>query len=183
MRTHEEVKVLRDVEATVVPAGNVMVIHEGDIVTITQALGGTFTVTTQYGYMARIAGKDADALGKEPEASQAAPQPAGPVSKDPKEIEKLIWENLKTVYDPEIPVNIYELGLVYELEVNEAGHAKIVMTLTSPNCPVAESLPAEVEQKVKAVEGVFAVNLELTWDPPWGMEKMSEAAKLTLGMV
>ena len=89
---------------------------------------------------------------------------------------------LKTVYDPEIPVDIYELGLIYELEVDEGGSAHIIMTLTSPMCPVAETLPPEVEAKAREVEGVSDVQLELVWDPPWDMEMMSPAAKLQLNL-
>jgi len=89
---------------------------------------------------------------------------------------------LRNVYDPEMPVNIYELGLIYSLDVDEAGNARILMTLTAPNCPVAGSLPAEVERRARAVEGVASVKLELTFDPPWSKDRMSEAAKLALGI-
>jgi FeS assembly SUF system protein len=95
--------------------------------------------------------------------------------------EKII-EELRTVYDPEIPVNIYELGLIYEVEVDEAGAASIRMTLTSPMCPAAEMLPPEVETKARGVEGVTGVTLDLVWDPPWTPAMMSEAARLELGM-
>jgi FeS assembly SUF system protein len=94
-----------------------------------------------------------------------------------------IIERLRTVYDPEIPVDIYELGLIYEVKVDEAGKVGIRMTLTSPMCPAAEALPSEVETKAREVEGVTSVALELVWDPPWTPERMSEAAKLELGMV
>ena len=89
---------------------------------------------------------------------------------------------LKKVYDPEMPVNIYELGLVYSLDVDDQGQASIRMTLTAPNCPVAGSLPAEVERAARAVPGVSGVKLELTFDPPWSKDRMSEAAKLALGI-
>jgi FeS assembly SUF system protein len=89
---------------------------------------------------------------------------------------------IKTVYDPEIPINIWEVGLIYEVNVDDEGGAHIVMTLTSPMCPVAESLPVEVEEKVAAVEGVTTVNVEITWDPPWDPEMLSEAARLELDM-
>jgi FeS assembly SUF system protein len=89
---------------------------------------------------------------------------------------------LKKVYDPEMPVNIYDLGLIYGIEVNDAGEAHIRMTLTAPNCPVAGSLPAEVERAARAVPGVSAVKLELVFDPPWSKDRMSEAAKLALGL-
>ena len=94
-----------------------------------------------------------------------------------------IIEVLKTCYDPEIPVDIYELGLIYNIDVNEAGEVKLDMTLTSPACPVAGTLPGEVESKIKAVEGVSAVKVELVWEPPWTQEKMSEAAKLKLNVM
>jgi FeS assembly SUF system protein len=90
---------------------------------------------------------------------------------------------LKEVYDPEIPVDIYELGLIYNLEIRKNSSVFIQMTLTSPACPVAESLPGEVKSKVKQVEGIQSVNVELIWDPPWSQEKMSEAAKLELGFI
>ena len=93
-----------------------------------------------------------------------------------------IIEALQTIYDPEIPVNIYEIGLIYEVTVNDDGHAHILMTLTSPTCPVAESLPPEVEQRVAAVDGVTSASAEITWDPPWDPDMMSDAAKLELGM-
>jgi FeS assembly SUF system protein len=93
-----------------------------------------------------------------------------------------IIDELKGVYDPEIPVNIWEVGLIYEVNVDDDGNAHILMTLTSPMCPVAESLPIEVEQKVTAIDGVGTVNVEITWDPPWDPDMMSDAAKLELGM-
>ena len=90
---------------------------------------------------------------------------------------------LKTCYDPEIPVDIYELGLVYEVNVDPGNNVKVLMTLTSPTCPVAETLPPEVEQKIKGIPGVVDVKVELTWEPPWSQEMMSEAAKLELGFL
>jgi FeS assembly SUF system protein len=107
-----------------------------------------------------------------------APAPAAP---DRERLREEVIEVLRTVYDPEIPVNIYELGLVYEVEVDEDAHAKVRMTLTSPMCPVAESLPPEVEQKIRQLPGIAHVDVELTWEPPWNPSMMSEAAKLQLG--
>jgi FeS assembly SUF system protein len=98
------------------------------------------------------------------------------------ELHSRIIEALRAIYDPEIPVNIYEIGLVYEVRVSPDGAAHIVMTLTSPSCPAAESLPPEVEHTVAAVDGVTSVTVEITWDPPWDPEMMSEAAKLELGI-
>ena len=104
-------------------------------------------------------------------------------SAETSELEQAVIEALKTVYDPEIPVDIYELGLIYDLDISPDGSASIKMTLTSPACPVAGSLPAEVESKVRIVTGIKEVDVELVWDPPWDMEKMSEGAKLELGFL
>ena len=98
------------------------------------------------------------------------------------DIKKKIIEKIKTIYDPEIPVNIYELGVIYKIEVDEKNKVSVDMTLTSPNCPVAESLPNEVKENIKQVEGVSDVNLNLVWEPPWDKNKMSEAAKLELNL-
>ncbi|GMU22965.1 MAG: hypothetical protein AMXMBFR13_30490 [Phycisphaerae bacterium] len=98
------------------------------------------------------------------------------------DIEARVIEALRTVYDPEIPVNIYDMGLVYEIKATPEGKVDIRMTLTSPMCPVAGSLPPEVEAKTRAVEGVTDAHVELVWDPPWSMEKLSEEAKLQLGL-
>ncbi len=98
-------------------------------------------------------------------------------------MEAQVLDALRTCYDPEIPVDIYELGLVYEVNVDDAGLVSIKMTLTSPHCPAVQSLPAEIESKVKAVSGVNDVKIDLVWDPPWDPSKMSEAARLQLGMM
>ena len=97
-------------------------------------------------------------------------------------VEEEVIAMLRGVYDPEIPVNIYELGLVYDVQANESGDVRIVMTLTSPMCPVAEMLPVEIETKAREIEGVREVRIDLVWDPPWNPEMMSEAARLELGM-
>ena len=100
-----------------------------------------------------------------------------------KQLEASVIQALKTVYDPEIPVDIYELGLIYEIKIDDDFHALIVMTLTSPSCPVAESLPVEVEEKVDGVEGIKSASFELTWEPPWDKDMMSEEALVELGMI
>ena len=98
-------------------------------------------------------------------------------------IEAQVIEALRTCFDPEIPVNIYEMGLIYEVKVDEPGVVTIQMTLTSPSCPAAQSIPAEVEQKIRAIDGVTDVQIDLVWEPPWDQSKMSEAARLQLGML
>ena len=102
---------------------------------------------------------------------------------DKKQLEEAIIEKIKTVYDPEIPVNVYEIGLIYEINIGDDGKVNILMTLTSPNCPVAESLPLEVKYKTEEVEGVSEAEVELTFDPPWDMDMLSDEAKLDLGMM
>jgi FeS assembly SUF system protein len=117
----------------------------------------------------------------QPNSVVSAPaEKTGPVSPS---IESQVQEALKTVYDPEIPVSIYELGLIYDLKIEPAGEVKIQMTLTAPSCPEAMSLPARVESVVRDIPGVTAVNVELVWEPPWSMSKMSDAAKLKLGLL
>jgi len=97
------------------------------------------------------------------------------------DIKQRVIDAIQTVYDPEIPINIWEVGLIYDVAVDDEGHVRVLMTLTSPNCPVAESLPIDVEEKVEAVDGVTSVEVEITWDPPWDPDMMSEAARLELG--
>src|SRR5690606_651005 len=114
--------------------------------------------------------------------AQAAGSPAEAEDRD-QELEMRVIDMLRTIYDPEIPVDIYELGLIYQVNADAKGDIKIVMTLTTPHCPVAESLPGEVETKIRGVEGVNDVDVEITWDPPWDQTMMSEAARLELGFL
>ena len=112
------------------------------------------------------------------------PQPAEPAPVEPGgDIYEAVIEALKEIYDPEIPVNIYDLGLIYDVQVSPESHVKVLMTLTTPNCPVAESMPGEVELRVGAVPGVGDAEVELVWDPPWDPQKMTDEAKLELGML
>lgn len=104
-------------------------------------------------------------------------------SEEMQEMGEKIVAVIQTIYDPEIPVDIYELGLIYDVQVSDLGQVKVLMTLTTPNCPVAETLPIEVKEKIKTVEGVTDVEVEITFDPPWDKDMMSEAAKLELGML
>lgn len=180
--THQTVVLERDCDAVLIPAGTPVSIPGGTEVMITQALGGSFTVFVN-GNLARIEGKDADALGMETGAgSDELPKTAdGPVDEDE------LWAQLKTCYDPEIPVDIVELGLIYEcsVEPTEAGgnRVSVVMTLTAPGCGMGEFIRADVEQKIRNVKNVTEVDVELTFDPPWDRHRMSDAAKLTLGMM
>jgi FeS assembly SUF system protein len=130
----------------------------------------------------RTAPESTDRPTAAPAAAESAPTAAPAPSATPDELEAAIVEALSTVYDPEIPVNIYELGLIYDIDVQPGGKVAVKMTLTSPACPVAGSLPGEVQDKVRSVDGVADADVEVVWDPVWNPSMMSEAAKLQLGM-
>jgi probable FeS assembly SUF system protein SufT len=181
--SREEVTVTRDVEAVVIPAGNVIMIPEGTSVQITQSLGGSYTVITPHGYMARVQGQDADALGKEPTV-EAKPSGGGATPTDAKTIEENVWDELRQVYDPEIPINIVDLGPIYKctLEPDSSGHrVEIDMTMTAPGCGMGDVLKADAEDRIRQVAGVSSVQVEIVWDPPWDQSRMSDAARLELG--
>jgi probable FeS assembly SUF system protein SufT len=176
------IELKRDCEATQVPYGGVHVLPAGSRVRITQSLGGSYTVTTEQGAMMRIEANNADALGLAPDAKQAQPAPAAPVAFS----EKLVWDQLKTVFDPEIPVNIVDLGLVYSCQITPAetgGHKiDIKMAMTAPGCGMGDVLRADIERKLSQLPEVRQVHAEIVFDPPWTPSRMSDAAKLQLGL-
>ena len=171
----------RDVEAVIIPVGETVKLPEGTTGFITQALGGSFTVYVE-GNLFRIAGADADALGKEP-----VPPPEVPDDATDKDIEDVIWKQLKTCYDPEIPINIVDLGLVYRCDVKKAPDGgrsvEIDMTLTAPGCGMGDILVQDAQEKVAVIPTVSDVRVELVFDPPWGQHMMSEEARLQTGMM
>jgi len=181
MNTEEEsVTLQRDIIGALVPSGQRVELPEGTTVRIAQALGGSFTVIVQ-GHMFRVEGSDADALGKEvpelPELSSDATR---------EEVEKAVVEQLKTVYDPEIPIDIVELGLIYDtrLQQQEDGRYRVDfdMTLTAPGCGMGDFLVNDVRAKVGALERIAEVEVNLVFDPPWRRDMMSEEAQLALGV-
>lgn len=178
---HEPFSLARDVSAVIIPAGETVTLREGTSGFITQALGGSFTVFVE-GNLFRIAGADADALGKEP-----VPPPAVPENATDKDIEAVIWQQLKTCYDPEIPINIVDLGLVYRCEVSQKPDGQrsvdVDMTLTAPGCGMGEILVADATEKIAVVPTVGDVRVELVFDPPWNASMMSEEARLQTGMM
>jgi probable FeS assembly SUF system protein SufT len=184
MAAEAPIKLTRSVEAIQIPDGTKTLLNRGSDVRVTQSLGGTFTVMTDYGALMRIEGKDADALGKKPEDSAAIQKSSATAGPPP--LEKQVWDLLKTCYDPEIPVNIVDLGLVYVCKVIplDAGgnKAEVRLTLTAPGCGMGNVLKADVEQKVKALDGITEVDCEVVFEPEWDRSMMSEAAKLQLGM-
>ena len=179
--TNEPVTIARDVRATMIPAGEELTLREGTTGFITQALGGSFTVYVE-GYLFRIAGADADALGKEP-----TPAPEVPEDPTDADIEAVIWQQLKTCYDPEIPVNIVDLGLVYRCEVEALADGQrsvaVDMTLTAPGCGMGEILVQDAQEKIAIIPTVAKVNVQLVFDPPWNQSMMSEEAQLQTGLM
>ena len=182
MNENEPVSLSRDVEAAIVPAGEKVTLQKGEQAIITQSLGGSYTVVVN-GNMFRIEGKDADALGVEPVAKTAST--GGPVTQE--QLEKEIWNQLRSCYDPEIPVNIVDLGLIYDCHLtplNPGSHrVDVKMTLTAPGCGMGPMLAQDVQNKLLSMEGVDDVAVELVWDPPWNQGMMTEAAKLQLGLM
>jgi len=183
MPHNEPIVVNRNVDAILIPMGDIISIPEDSVVFITQALGGNYTVNIN-GNLAQVAAKDADALGFESLIKEISSEDS--LNADGTLREELIWDELRTCYDPEIPHNIVDLGLVYDCRINgraEGGHrVDILMTLTAPGCGMGEFLAADVRNKVASIPNVEEVHVDLTFDPPWNPEMMNEAVRLELGM-
>ncbi len=179
MFKQDTIEVTRDIDALLIPSGVKISIQKGTLVMITQALGNSYTVYVN-GNLARVAGKDGDALNMvildEPDVNAMEGT-----------LKDKIWEVMKTCYDPEIPVNIVDLGLVYEcdiVDVEEGSHrVEITMTLTAPGCGMGPVLVADMEQKIRGIHDISDVKIELVFDPPWDRGMMSDVAKLQLGML
>jgi probable FeS assembly SUF system protein SufT len=191
MTTNEQITLARDCEAIQIPAGNKILLPKGTPVIITQTLGGTYTVQAPGGLL-RIAGGDADALGlsgamiqpAEPAAEAAPAEDNGEISEDAL-FERQVWGVLKSCYDPEIPVNIVDLGLIYscELETGETGsRVNVKMTLTAPGCGMGPVIAREAEEKIAGLSGVASANVEVVWDPPWSPDRISAEGREKLGM-
>ena len=182
MQTYENepVVIRRDVEAIIVPAGAPVTLRVGQAGYITQALGGSFTLYVD-GNLYRLSGEQADAIGKE-----AAAAPQLPPNSTEEDVRVLAWEQMRGCYDPEIPINIVDLGLVYActVEPNEHGtrDVRVTITLTAPGCGMGEVLVQEVQDKVAMIPTIRNVEVSLTFDPPWSQSMMSDAARLQTGM-
>jgi probable FeS assembly SUF system protein SufT len=183
MQSTDPIPLTRDVEAAVVPIGTKATLQKGEKAYITQSLGGTYTVVVN-GNMFRIDGKDADALGLEvaPKSVSGSRAPA-----TLEELEKQVWDALRTCYDPEIPVNIVDLGLIYDCRISPspAGgshRADVKMTLTAPGCGMGPTIAQEVQTKILSIDGLDEADVELVWDPPWNQHMITEAARLQLGL-
>ncbi|MBT8091757.1 MAG: putative Fe-S cluster assembly protein SufT [Gammaproteobacteria bacterium] len=179
--TNEPFSLSRDVSAIIIPVGEQVTLREGTDGFITQALGGSFTVYVE-GNLFRVSGADADALGKEP-----VPPPKVPENASDADIEAVIWEQLKTCYDPEIPVDIVNLGLVYRCEITPLGNGQrsvsVDMTLTAPGCGMGDVLVQDATEKIAVIPTIADVNVELVFDPPWNVGMMTEEARLQTGMM
>jgi len=185
------ISLTRDVEAIQIPSGLTKKLTQGTPVIITQALGGTYTVVVEHSAgLFRVLAEDADALGKTPAASgnasassngTSATPAGGPVNEDE------VWAQLKTCYDPEIPVNIVDLGLIYSLEIKpqeDGGNlVEVKMTLTAPGCGMGPSIASDAQRKILNVAGVTDAQVDVVWDPPWGAERISQEGKAKLGMI
>lgn len=175
----------RDVDATIIPAGDKATLPAGMPVTITHRLGGNFTVTCDWGLF-RIKGKDADALSEPlPESSLPSPTPSSIHSGPPNE--EAIWDQLKKVFDPEIPVNIVDLGLIYSMDILEVEPntftVHVAMTLTAPGCGMGPAIAEDAKSRITSLPGVSDANVEIVWDPPWSQDMISEPGKMELGLI
>jgi probable FeS assembly SUF system protein SufT len=185
---NDEIILNRNCEAVLIPSGEKVTLQAGEPVVITQALGGSYTVIIN-GNMARIEARDADALGQAPASAPAATAPTAPrlAADDAKVDEEQVYAELRACYDPEIPVNIVDLGLIYDLQIlplpTGGNRVEIKMTLTAPGCGMGPILAQDVEAKVSSIPGVKEAAVYLVWDPPWSREMLSEAAKLQLGLM
>ena len=181
-RSSEPVRFERDCAAVLVPQGDEVTLPAGTVGYITQALGGSWTVFVE-GNLMRIAGEDGDAIGKQP--AEPLELPEGATDED---VERVVWEQLRTCFDPEIPVNIVDLGLVYVAELyspedtGEGRGVRVRMTLTAPGCGMGDILIDDVRSKLEKIPTVIATDIELVFDPPWNQSLMSDVARLETGM-
>ena len=177
---NKEITLKSNCIATIIPAGEEVTLAEGATFTIAQSLGNSVTLRDSNG-MYRVGEDQLSSLGDEikQQVLQAdqSEEAEGPFD------EKQVWDAMRGCYDPEIPVNIYDLGLIYTVEISEDNDAKILMSLTAPGCPVAGEMPGWVSDAVKPIEGLKSVHVEIVWEPQWGMEMMSDEARLELGFM
>ncbi len=177
---YEIIELTQDCQATVIPGGEPMLLQRGETVAVTQTLGDSVTVQTEMGYLVRISAADTAALGLSGPAVKVLVDDGAPF-----ELDQVIAQ-LKNVFDPEIPINVVDLGLIYLCHaepLDDGTHrVEIEMSMTAPGCGMGDVLKEDARSAVQSVPGVSAVNVELVWEPPWGQDRMSEAARLQLGM-
>ncbi len=176
----ERVELSRECEVVQIPGGYTVTLPRGTVAVITQSLGGSYTLQVpSHGGLFRLAGKDADAIGREPTAQPATADAKG-------SLEEQVWEQLKTCYDPEIPVNIVDLGLVYDMQIapleGDKKRVDVKMTLTAPGCGMGTSIAYDAQQKLLELPGVEEADVQVVWDPPWSPQMISPAGRQLLGM-
>lgn len=185
MKVKEWIPLQRECDAVRIPSGEPLVLPAGAAVCITQSLGGTYTVQTDMGELVRIGGIDADALGQD--VPSLAAEETAPTGCSPEEIAPMVWKQLRTCFDPEIPVNIVDLGLVYHCQVvpvtEGENRVEVKFTLTAPGCGMGEFLKVDIEDKIRGLPSVAEIDVEVVFDPPWSQNMMSEAAQLELGLL
>lgn len=185
---HSSIDLKREVEAIQIPSGETVKLPLGTKVIITQSLGGTYTVATDFG-LARIQSKDVDALGIDPQAEQKKSEPASSsnIPAEASDLEQEVWAQLKNVFDPEIPVNIVDLGLVYDCRVVDVPEGKkraeVKMTLTAPGCGMGPTIAADAQSRIMTIEDMDDAAVELVWEPAWNQDMISVEGKMKLGMI
>jgi probable FeS assembly SUF system protein SufT len=178
----DPIRLMRDCQVVAVPAGNTLLLPQGTEVMVTQSLGGSYTVLVpSYGGLFRLANQDADAIGREVRQSDTAGSPA----LTGEALEQEVWQSLKTCFDPEIPVNIVDLGLIYDMQISnlsDGARVDIKMTLTAQGCGMGTSIAADARNKIMDLPGVVEADVQVVWEPPWTPEKISPEGRALLGI-
>lgn len=180
---NQTIELTREIPGVQIPSGSALSLEAGSRVQVTQMLGSSCTVATEQYGLVRISREDCDALGVDPDAPDASASPLG----DDATLEERIWETLSCIYDPEIPVDIVNLGLIYDIVVtrleNDLHHVLIKMTLTAPGCGMGPHMMEEAKMRTEALEGVESAEVEMIWDPPWNQHMISEEGRMKLGLI
>jgi len=185
IRPDEPTKLTRECQVVAVPAGHTLVLPEGTEVMITQSLGGSYTLLVpSYGGLFRLSDRDADAIGREKRTGESSGPPHGEALAG-EALEREVWQTLKTCYDPEIPVNIVDLGLIYDMHIDQladGARVDVKMTLTAQGCGMGTSIAADARNKILDLPGVVEADVQVVWDPPWTPEKISPEGRALLGI-
>ncbi|PYS37272.1 MAG: putative Fe-S cluster assembly protein SufT [Acidobacteria bacterium] len=183
-QTDEPIKLTRDCQVVAVPAGHTLMLPQGTEVMITQSLGGSYTLLVpSYGGLFRLSNRDADAIGREPRMAEAGPGSGQALIGEALETE--VWNSLKTCFDPEIPVNIVDLGLIYDMQITplpDGSRVEVKMTLTAQGCGMGGSIAADARNKLLDLPGVVEADVQVVWDPPWTPDKISPEGRALLGI-